>query len=109
MGLCPTPQLADLLQEVMNLYWAGRETQAFDMFGRAQAFATIPGAMEYLMVARGVFKEDTKTRVQPMEPEAPKPIAGAGGGGRKNTPLTDTDKRTIRKNLSEYLGPYLIA
>jgi dihydrodipicolinate synthase/N-acetylneuraminate lyase len=109
VGLCPTPQLADLLQQVMNLYWSGREMQAFDMFGRVQAFATIPGALEYLLVARGVFKEDTKTRVQPMEPEAPKPSAGAGGGGRKTAPLTEAQKQSIRKNLSEYLGPFLIA
>jgi dihydrodipicolinate synthase/N-acetylneuraminate lyase len=109
VGLCPTPQLADLLQQVMNLYWAGREVQAFDMFGRVQAFATIPGALDYLMVARGVFKEDTKRRVQPMEPEAPKLSAGAGGGARKAAPLTDSEKQSIRKDLSEYLGPFLIA
>jgi hypothetical protein len=93
----------------MNLYWAGREVQAFDMFGRVQAFATIPGALDYLMVARGVFKEDTKRRVQPMEPEAPKLSAGAGGGARKAAPLTDSEKQSIRKDLSEYLGPFLIA
>jgi 4-hydroxy-tetrahydrodipicolinate synthase len=107
VGLCPTPQFADLLQQVMNLYWQGRKRQAFDLFGRVQAFATIPGATEYLMVARRVFKEDTKTRVQPMEAEAPKPTGG--GGGRKTSPLTDDQKRIIRKNLSEYLGPYLVA
>ncbi len=54
----------------MELYWAGKKREAFDMFGRVQAFATIPGATEYLMVARGVFPEGTKQRPQPMEPEA---------------------------------------
>jgi dihydrodipicolinate synthase/N-acetylneuraminate lyase len=106
VGLCPTPQLADLLQRVMNLYWSGRKRQAFDMFGRVQAFASIPGAMEYLMVARGVFKEDTQTRVQPMEPEAPK-SSGAGSG--KKAALTEAQKQFIRKALTEYLGPFLIA
>jgi dihydrodipicolinate synthase/N-acetylneuraminate lyase len=107
VGLCPTPQLADLLQQVMNLYWSDKKNQAFDMFGRVQAFATIPGAMEYLMVARGVFKENAKTRVQPMEPEAKSP--GAGGGGRRAAPLTETQEQAIRKALTDYLGPFLIA
>jgi dihydrodipicolinate synthase/N-acetylneuraminate lyase len=108
VGLCPTPQLADLLQQVMNLYWSGKLRAAFEMFGRVQAFATIPGAMEYLMVARGVFKEDTKTRPQPMEPEA-KRTGGGGGGPRVATPLDEAEKLSIRKALKDYLGPYLIA
>lgn len=106
VGLCPTPAFADMLQQVMNLYWQGRKRQAFDLFGRVQAFATIPGATEYLLVARGVFHDDTRKRIQPMETEAPKPT---GGGARRNTPVTDEQKLNIRKDLSEYLGPYLIA
>jgi dihydrodipicolinate synthase/N-acetylneuraminate lyase len=109
VGLCPTPQLADLLQQVINLYWSGRKGQAFDMFGRVQAFATIPGAMAYLMVARGVFKENTKTRVQPMEPEAKNLGGGGSGGERKPAPLTETQKLSIRKDLADYLGRFLIA
>ena len=84
VGLCPTPQYSDLLQQVMELYWAGKKGEAFDMFGRVQAFATIPGATEYMMVARGVFKESNKQRPQPMEPEARNSggaRGGAGGGG----------------------------
>jgi 4-hydroxy-tetrahydrodipicolinate synthase len=83
VGLCPTPQYSDLLQQVMELWWAGKKGEAFDMFGRVQGFATLPGATEYLMVARGVFKETTKFRQQPMEPEsrrAPQ-VAGAGTAG----------------------------
>jgi 4-hydroxy-tetrahydrodipicolinate synthase len=119
VGLCPTPQLADLLQQVMILYWSDKKRQAYDMFGRVQAFATIPGAMEYLMVARGVFKEDTKSRTQPMEPEARNagsggaggggPGGGPGGGGRRGAALTDAEKESIRKALNDYLGPYLVA
>jgi dihydrodipicolinate synthase/N-acetylneuraminate lyase len=114
-GLCPTPQLADLLQQVMDLYWAGKKREAFDMFGRVQAFATIPGAIEYLMVARGVFPEGTKSRPQPMEPEARRATGGGagggggtGGGGRR-APLTDEQKEFIRSALNEYLKPYLKA
>jgi len=122
VGLCPTPQVADLLQQVMELYWAGKKREAFDMFGRVQALATIPGAIEYLMVARGVFPEGTKLRPQPMEPEARRPGggpasgggvagggAGAGGGGRRTAPLTDAEKARIRLALDEYLKPYLRA
>jgi len=110
VGLCPTPQAADLLQQVMELYWAGKQDAAFALFGRLQAFATIPGAMEYLMVARGVFKETTQSRPQPMEPEA-KPAGGGGGGagGRRMSPPSDTEKQFIRDSLQKYLKPYLRA
>jgi dihydrodipicolinate synthase/N-acetylneuraminate lyase len=111
-GLCPTPQYADVLQQVMELYWSGQRQAAFDMYGRVQAFATIPGATEYMMVARGVFKETTKLRQQPMEPEAKAANpggGGGGGGGRRNTPLTDGQKANIREALNTYLKPYLRA
>jgi 4-hydroxy-tetrahydrodipicolinate synthase len=123
VGLCPTPQYADLLQQAMDLYWAGKKREAFDMFGRVQGFATIPGASEYMMVARGVFPEGTKSRPQPMEPEARQGGAGrgagggggagggagAGGGGGRGAaaPLTDKDKANIRYALDAYLKPYL--
>lgn len=112
VGLCPTPQYCDLLQQVMNLYWAGRKQAAFDMFGRVQAFATLPGAQEYLMVARGIFKESTRSRQQPMEPEARRnaPAGGGGGGGRRESaPLSDQQKATIRAALDTYLKPHLKA
>ncbi len=115
VGLCPTPQYADLLQQVMELYWAGKKQEAFDMYGRVQAFASIPGATGYMMVARGVFKETTKSRPQPMEPEAKTSGGGAGAGGgggpggRRNAPLTDAQKESIRKDLDQYLKPYLRA
>jgi dihydrodipicolinate synthase/N-acetylneuraminate lyase len=111
VGLCPTPQYADVLQQVMELYWGGKRQAAFDMYGRVQAFATIPGATEYLMTARGVFKETTRLRQQPMEPEAKAASAGGGGGGggRRNSPLTDAQKAHIREALNTYLKPYLRA
>ena len=109
-GLCPTPQYSDLLQQVMDLYWAGKKQEAFDMYGRVQAFATLPGATDYMMVARGVFKETNKLRQQPMEPEAKAANPGGGGGGsRRNAPLTDTQKQHIRESLDTYLKPYLRA
>jgi len=107
-GLCPTPQYADLLQQAMEFYWAGSKQQAYDMFARVQAFATIPGATDYLMVARGVFKETTRQRRQPMEPEAmptggaPRPAAAV-----RNPPLTDAGKQFIREAMNTYLKSYM--
>jgi hypothetical protein len=79
------------------------------MYGRVQALATIPGAMEYLMVARGVFPEGTKQRPQPMEPEARQAARGAAGGGRGSTVLTDKEKEAIHYALDVYLKPSLRA
>ena len=114
VGLCPTPQFADVLQQVQELYWAGKKREAYDMFGRVQGFATIPGATEYLMVARGVFKETTKARQQPMEPESRQAGGGGGGsggapGGRNRKPLTDVDKQFIVDAMNIYLKPVLRA
>jgi hypothetical protein len=114
VGLCPTPQYADVLQQAMELYWAGKKREAFDMWSRVQGFAALPGATEYMMVARGVFPEGTKSRPQPMEPEARQGAGGAAGGGggaagggRRAAPLTDKDKEFLRTALEDYLKPYL--
>jgi len=116
VGLCPTPQYADVLQQAMELYWAGKKREAFDMWSRVQGFAALPGATEYMMVARGVFPEGTKSRPQPMEPEARQGAGGAagggaagGGGGRRAAPLTDKDREFLRTALEDYLKPYLRA
>jgi 4-hydroxy-tetrahydrodipicolinate synthase len=114
VGLCPTPPFSDLLQQVMELYWAGKKNEAFDMFSRVQGFAAITGATEYLMVARGVFPENVKSRPQPMEPEA-RPAgggrrgSGAGAPGGRPGPISKAQKEFIRRALQEYLGPYLRA
>jgi hypothetical protein len=93
----------------MELYWAGKKHEAFDMFGRVHAFATMPGATGYMMVARGVFKDTTKSRPQPMEPEA-RPAGGGGGGrGGRAGPLSDAQKESIRKSMDEFLKPYMRA
>jgi dihydrodipicolinate synthase/N-acetylneuraminate lyase len=121
VGLCPTPQFADLLQQAQENYWAGRKREAFDAFARVQGFAAIPGAVEYMMVARGVFKETTKFRLQPMEPEARgragggtggAPVAAGGpsrGGSGRDALLTDKQKQFICDAFNEYLKPNLRA
>jgi hypothetical protein len=78
------------------LYKAGKVRESFDMFGRIQAFGTIVNADRYVMVARGIFKEDTKSR----------PMPGMGSGGSQ-TPLTEADKKVVREALDVYLKPYL--
>jgi hypothetical protein len=111
----------------MELEWAGKKSAAFDMYARVQTFAAIPGATGYMMEARGVFPEGTKSRPQPMEPEAQRAGAPAGGdlgaaggragggavaggrgggGGRGGAPLTDKQKEYIRYAIDTYLKPY---
>jgi dienelactone hydrolase len=61
-GYVPKTGLADLSQVVFDLWYAGNHKEAFDMFGRVQAFQSITGAMQYILTARGVFKETTTIR-----------------------------------------------
>jgi dihydrodipicolinate synthase/N-acetylneuraminate lyase len=103
-GHCPTTGLADLYQATFDLWHAGKQKEAFDMFGRIQAFNTIPGSGAYIMVARGVFKETTTARPMP----GMGPVGGAGAG-RDTGPLTDAQRQDVRNALDEYLKPYLRA
>ena len=74
-GFCPMVGMADVFQQAWELYEAGKLRESFDMFGRIQAFSTIMDADRYVMVARGIFKEDTKSR--------PMPGMGAAAAGRR--------------------------
>jgi hypothetical protein len=67
------------------------------MFSRIQGFSTVTNADRYLMVARGIFKEDTKSR----------PTPGMGAGGGAQAPMTEADKKDVRDALIAYLKPYL--
>jgi len=96
-GFCPTVGMADLFQQSWELYEAGKLRESYDMFGRIQAFSTIVDADRYVMVARGIFKEDTKSR----------PMPGMGAGGGPQGPLTEADKKNVRDALNTYLKPYL--
>ncbi len=103
-GHCPTTGVADVYAQAFDLWHAGKKREAFDMFGRVLAFDSIPNAGAYVLIARGVFKEDTITR--------PMSMAGGGGGGggaarRAGAPLDETGKKEIRDALNAYLKPYL--
>lgn len=96
-GFCPTMGMADLFQQAWELYKAGKLRESYDMFGRIQAFSTIVDADRYVMVARGMFKEDTKSR----------PTPGMGSGRESQAPMTEEDKKNVRDALNIYLKPYL--
>ena len=64
-GYCPVVALADVYQQAFELYEAGKHREAFDMFGRILAFDSITNADRYLLVARGIFKENTRSRPTP--------------------------------------------
>ena len=97
-GYIPKAGLADISQQAFELWNAGHHKEAFDMFGRVQAFQTIPGVMQYAFKARGVFKETTTVRDA-------KRIFGVNGV----EPKDDAQRQFIRKSLKEFLGPYLRA
>jgi len=81
------------------LYAAGKIHESYDMFGRIQAFSTISGADAYVMVARGIFKETTKSRPMPgVARAAAEPVAGISDGCRQEE---------CRDALNAYLKPYL--
>jgi hypothetical protein len=96
-GYVPKTGLADLSQVVFDLWYAGKQKEAFDLFGRIQAFQTIPGAMQYILTARGVFKETTIIRDA-------RRIFGPSG----MTP-DEAQRKIIREELTQFLGPYLRA
>lgn len=101
-GHCPTTGLSDVYAQAFDLWHGGKKREAFDMFGRVLAFESIPNAGTYVLIARGVFKEDTVTRAMSMAG------GGAGGGARRPTaPLDEAGKKEIREALNTYLKPYL--
>jgi dihydrodipicolinate synthase/N-acetylneuraminate lyase len=99
-GHCPYTNLADLYATAYDLFHAGKKREAYDMFGRVLAMGSImPVNTIDIMVARGVFKEGTRTRTGPPVPGAPsKPHPGPVLTGGQ-----------IREKLQTYLGPWLHA
>jgi dihydrodipicolinate synthase/N-acetylneuraminate lyase len=96
-GYCPVVALADVYQQAFELHEAGKQREAFDMFGRILAFDSITHADQYLLAARGIFKENTKSR----------PMPGMGNPNNKPSLLTEEDKKAVREALDTYLKPYL--
>jgi dihydrodipicolinate synthase/N-acetylneuraminate lyase len=113
-GFAPYIGMADVYQQAWELYKAGKIRESYDMFGRIMAFSTIVDADNYVTVARGIFKEDTKSRPAPGLSASTGSGAGGGrgsGGGAAASaaPMTDADKKNVRDALNTYLKPYLRA
>jgi dihydrodipicolinate synthase/N-acetylneuraminate lyase len=107
-GHCPTTVLADFYAAAFDLWHAGKKAEAFDMFGRIQAFNSITGASGYLMVMRGMFKETTRTRGGGgAAVGGGRGGAGAGGRGAGGGPLTEADKQAVREAWDQFMKPYL--
>ena len=99
-GHCPYTNVADVYSAAYDLWHRGKKREAFDMFGRIQALASMmPISSIDIMTARGVFKPGTKNRAT---------LSGAGGGaggGRRPARVVTPDE--IRQALKTYLEPYL--
>ncbi len=103
-GHCPTTALSDFYAAAFDLWHAGKQREAFDMFGRIQAFNSIRGAQEYVMVVRGVFKETTKTLSN-----TPRGNAAAREQRVTPAPLDDAGKQAIRDAWEQFMRPHLRA
>ncbi len=101
-GHCPTTGLADIYAQAFDLWHAGKKREGFDMFGRVLAFESIPNAGSYVLIARGVFKENTIARAMTSSGGGQ-----SGGGARRMEPLDEAGKKEIREALNTYLKPYL--
>ena len=103
-GHCPYTTLADVFAAAFDLWHAGQKREAFDMFGRIQAFASItPISSMDILIARGVFKPGTKARTAPPVPGA----EGRGGGRARGVRQLSIEE--IRQELDAYLKPHLKA
>src|SRR5207237_8433050 len=96
-GACPYTDLADVFATAFDLWHKGQKREAFDMFGRIQAFASItPISSMDILIARGVFKAGTKARSAQAAPGA----EGRGGRARGGRQLSVEE---IRQELDAYL------
>jgi 4-hydroxy-tetrahydrodipicolinate synthase len=103
-GHCPYTTLADVFAAAFDLWHEGHKREAFDMFGRIQAFASItPISSMDIMIARGVFKPGTTGRSAPPAPGAEWRGGARARGGRQ------LSIEEIRQELDAYLKPYLKA
>ncbi len=106
-GHCPTTVLADFYAAAFDLWHAGKKREAFDTFGRLQAFNTITGAQGYLMVVRGMFKETTKTRGNMGGGGGAAAAGGARGGRGAGGALDEAGKQAVREAWDQFMKPYL--
>src|ERR1700691_3866153 len=97
VGHCPFVSLADLYASAYDCYHAGKVRESFDQFGRVLAASSMFAQNDVnVLIARGVFRPGTTTRVAPPAP---------GADSRRKVAGPDE----IRHDLDTYLKPYLRA
>ena len=98
VGHCPYVSLADLYAAAYDAYHAGNLRRAFDQFGLIEAASSMFAQSDVgVLIARGVFRPGTTTRVAP-------PAPGAEARRRKVT-----SPEEIKHDIDTYLKPYLRA
>ncbi len=98
VGHCPFVSLADLYASAYDSYHAGRVRDAFDQFGRIEAASSMFAQSSVdVLIARGVFRPGTTTRVAPPAP----------GADTMHHKVASPDE--IKRELDLYLKPYLRA
>lgn len=97
-GHCPFVSFADVYASSYDLYHSGKTREAFDQFGRIEAASTMFAQSDVnILIARGVFRPGTTTRVAP-------PAPGADTRKRKAS-----DPEDIKRELDLYMKPHLKA
>ena len=97
-GHCPFVSLADLYASAYDSWHAGKLRDAFDQFGRIEAASSMFAQSNInVLIARGVFRPGTTTRVAP-------PPNGSSLPHRNGQ-----NPDEIKRALDTYLKPYLRA
>jgi hypothetical protein len=98
VGHCPFVSFSDVYASAYDLYHSGKTREAFDQFGRIEAASTMFAQSDVnILIARGVFRPGTTTRVAPPAP---------GADTRKRKP---SDPSEIKRELDLYMQPYFKA
>jgi len=98
LGHCPFVSFSDIYASAYDDYHAGKFRESFDQFARIEAAATMFAQSDVnILIARGVFKPGTTTRVAPP----------ASGAETRHRAASDPDE--IKRELDKYLKPYLKA
>lgn len=98
VGHCPFVSFADMYASAYDSYHAGQVRNAFDQFGRIEAASSMFAQNDVnILIARGVFRPGTTTRVAPPAP---------GADTRHHRESTPDQ---IKRELDLYLKPYLRA
>jgi len=73
VGHCPFVSLADLYASAYDCYHAGKRRESFDQFGRVLAASSMFAQNDVdVLIARGVFRPGTTTRVAPPARDSPR-------------------------------------